>query len=75
MVTLREARIQKLLSIAALAERAGVAIATVHLAEQGRRAPQFATMRKIAEALELDPREIAEFRAALDAALEGKEAA
>ena len=72
MVSLHEARLRRLLSIQALARRADVAINTVHFAEMGRQVPRFASMRKIAAALELEPTDIDEFRAAIEAAVDGK---
>ncbi len=71
---LREARVRRLLSVRGLAKRAGVAPATIYYVERGQRVPQFETMRKIAVALDMEPGEIAEFRQAIDAALEGKAA-
>jgi transcriptional regulator with XRE-family HTH domain len=75
MGTLREARVRRLLSIRKLAALAGVAPLTIQLVERGQRVPQFGTMQKLAAALEVDPQEIAEFRRAMEAAVEGKEAA
>jgi transcriptional regulator with XRE-family HTH domain len=65
---LREERVRRLLSVRALAARAGVAPATVHLVETGRRRPQFLTIERLSRALGVDPTEVAEFRAVLDAA-------
>ena len=75
MPTLRELRIRRLLSLRELAKRASVAQRTIVEAEAGRQVPRPATMRKIAEALDVDPMEIDEFRAAIEDAIEGKEAA
>ena len=75
MPTLREVRIRRLLSIRELAKRAGVAQRTVVEAEAGRQVPRPATMRKLAEALGVDPLEVDEFRAAVEAAVGGKAAA
>ena len=75
MPTLRELRIRRLLSLRELAKRASVAQRTIVEAEAGRQVPRPATMRKIAEALDVDPMEIDEFRAAVENAIEGKEAA
>jgi DNA-binding XRE family transcriptional regulator len=58
-----------------LAKRAGVAQRTVVDAEAGRTVPQPATMRKLAEALGVDPMEIDEFRAAAEGRIEEKAAA
>ncbi len=72
MPPLREIRIRKLLSVRELAKRAGVAQRTVVEAEARRQVPRPATMRKLAGALGVDPMEVDEFRAAMDAALERK---
>ena len=70
MATLREERVRRLLSVRALARRAGVAPTTVHLVESGRRAPQFLTIERLSRALGVEPGEVDEFRAALAAAAE-----
>ena len=75
MPTLREVRIRKLLSLRELAKRADVAQRTIVEAEAGRQLPRPTTMRKLAEALGVVPEEIDEFRAAIDAAIAGKDAA
>ncbi len=77
MLTLREARMRKLLTVRALAAAARVSPTTIHLAETGRRLPHFGTMRKIAAVLDAEPTEIKEFAAAIEqrGTLEGKAAA
>ncbi len=75
MPTLRELRLRRLWSQRELARRAGVAEWTVIAAESGRRVPRLLTMRKIAEALDVDWAEVDEFRAAMERAVGGKEAA
>ena len=70
MPTLREVRIRRLLSQRELAKRANVAQRTVVEAEAGRQVPHPKTMRKLAEALEVGPMEIDEFRAAIESAVE-----
>ena len=67
MATLREERVRRLLSVRALAKRAGVAPTTVHLIETGRRRPQYLTIHRLSEALGVDPVEVEEFRAVLEA--------
>ena len=74
MATLREHRIRRLWSQRELARRAGVAERTVVNAETGRRLPRLLTMRRIADALGVDWRDVAEFRAAVEG-LEAKAAA
>ena len=63
--TLRQARAERMLTVRALARAAGCSPHTVHQVETGRRVPQFATIRRLAEALGVQPAEIAEFRPAL----------
>jgi len=75
MPTLREVRIRKLLSLRELAKRADVAQRTIVETEAGRQLPRPTTMRKLAEALGVTPEEIDEFRVAIEAAIEGKDAA
>ncbi len=75
MPKLREARTAKLWSIRDLAAEAGVATRTIVQIEAGRLTPRFATMRKIAKALGVDPAEVEEFAKALRQAAEGKAAA
>ena len=72
MLTLKEARAERLLTVRALAERAGVAFSTVHLIETGKSTPRFDAIQKIAAALGMEPREIAEFAAAIDGVARGK---
>lgn len=67
MVKLRKARLQRLLSQRALAKQAGVALKTVIDLELGRTQPHFETMRKLSEALGVEPIEIDEFWQALEA--------
>lgn len=75
MMTLREARLRRLWSIRELAKRSGVATATIVAIEAGRHSPRLVTMRKLAGALGVDPSEIAEFAAAIEAEIAGKDAA
>ena len=67
MRTLREWRITRLLSIRKLAEIADLSPRTIHEAEHGRRTPSLETMRKLSEALRVEPDEVEEFVAAMDA--------
>ncbi len=75
MVTLKEARAARLLTVRALAERAGVAFSTVHLIETGKSVPRFDAIQKISMALGVEPRDVAEFAAAIEGVAQGKEAA
>ena len=59
MATLRELRIERLWTQRELARRAGVAHGTIVSAETGQRLPRLLTMRRIADALGADCREIA----------------
>ena len=75
MARLRDVRVRRLLSMRQLAKEAGVAPTTVYLIESGRRLPHYGTIRKLAAALEVEPAEVEEFRAAMEAAAAGKDAA
>jgi transcriptional regulator with XRE-family HTH domain len=66
MPSLREARLQALLSIRQLARRAGLAPTTIYLLETRQRTPQLLTVYKLSRALDVDPEEIDEFRSAFD---------
>ncbi len=66
MPSLASVRRRRLLTQRALANKAGVALSTVYAIENGRRAvPRFEVIRKLAEALEIEPLEIDEFRHAI----------
>ncbi len=75
MKTLREWRVEKLLGVKALAKLAGVSNTTIIQIERGDQVPMFRTIRRLSTALDVEPREVAEFRQVMDAAIEGKEAA
>ena len=75
MVSLREARLARFLSIRDLARLAGVSPRTIVEAEAGRRVPYFVTARKIAEALGVEPGAIDEFAVRADEGFAGKGAA
>ena len=64
MVTLREARLQALLSMRQLARQAGVSPTTIQLLEGGQHSPQLLTIYKLSRALGVEPAEIDEFRSA-----------
>lgn len=67
MPTLRQARAERLLSIRELAAAAGVAPSTIYLIEAGRTRPRPRVIRRLARALDVDPRSIDEFREAIEA--------
>ncbi len=55
---LRELRVEQALTVRALGERSGVAYDTVNKLELGRRPAHASTIRKLAEALSVEPREL-----------------
>ena len=55
---LRELRVEKALSLRALGERTGVAYDTINKRELERRPARLSTIRKLAEALGVMPREL-----------------
>jgi DNA-binding XRE family transcriptional regulator len=65
---LSEVRIGKLLDPKELAEKADVSVSNIHAIEVGRWLPSLATVRKLSAALEIDPLEVDEFRAAIEQA-------
>ncbi len=69
---LKEARVGKFLTMAKLAEKAGVSLYTIRNIETGASIPTLSVAAKIAEALEIEPAEIDEFRASRDAAARGR---
>jgi DNA-binding XRE family transcriptional regulator len=72
---LREWRQERLMSIADLAAAAGVSTKTLVQVEHGRQRPQWRTMRALCKALDVQPRDVAEFAAAMDAEPGHEEAA
>ncbi len=65
MMTLKTARMARLLTVVELADKAGVASSTVHLTETGQTTPRVSVMRKIAAALDMPATEITEFAVAM----------
>ena len=65
MPLLRQTRVNRLLTIRELAQRAGVAPSTVYLIEAGRTQPSLRVIRQLATALGVEPQAIDEFRQAL----------
>ncbi len=55
---LQELRVERALSLRALGERSGVAYDTINKLELGRRPAHASTIRKLAEALDVEPREL-----------------
>lgn len=67
MTSLEILRRRRLLTQAELAKAAGVGVSTIYLIENGkRRSLRPRVMRAIAQALEVDPLEIDEFRRAVE---------
>jgi transcriptional regulator with XRE-family HTH domain len=63
MRPLREIRRSQFMTIEELAEKAGVSTKTIVEAEMGRTRPKFRTIRRISEALGVEPGDVAEFAA------------
>jgi DNA-binding Xre family transcriptional regulator len=55
---LRELRVERALSLRALGERSGVAFDAINKLENGKRPARLATIRKLAEALSVEPKEL-----------------
>jgi transcriptional regulator with XRE-family HTH domain len=55
---LRELRVQQALSLRALAERSSVAFDTINKLELGYRPARLVTIRKLADALDVEPKEL-----------------
>ncbi len=55
---LRQLRVEKALSLRALKERSGVAYDTINKLENGNRPARLVTIRKLAEALDVEPKEL-----------------
>jgi transcriptional regulator with XRE-family HTH domain len=55
---LQELRVERALSLRALGERSGVAYDTINKLELGRRLAHASTIRKLADALGVEPREL-----------------
>lgn len=72
---LSEARARRLIEPSELAEKAGVSRANIYAIEAGRWLPTLATVRKLSEALDIDPMEIDEFKAAIERSSQRKKGA
>jgi transcriptional regulator with XRE-family HTH domain len=55
---LQELRVERALSLRALGERSGVAYDTINKLELGRRPAHTSTIRKLADALGVEPKEL-----------------
>ena len=55
---LRQLRVERALSLRALGDRSGVTFATINNLENGKRPARLATIRKLAEALGVEPKEL-----------------
>jgi transcriptional regulator with XRE-family HTH domain len=55
---LRQLRVERALSLRALGERSAVSFATINNLENGNRPARLATIRKLAEPLAVEPREL-----------------
>lgn len=73
MKSLREWRLERLMSIDDLSAQTGVSNKTIIQIEHGRQLPRLRTIRRLSDTLAVDPRDVSEFVAALDAL--GKESA
>jgi transcriptional regulator with XRE-family HTH domain len=69
MMSLREVRAERLLSIRDLARKASVASSTVYLIEAGRTTPQLHVVARLADALDVAPSDVVEFRRAIEASM------
>jgi XRE family transcriptional regulator, regulator of sulfur utilization len=59
---LRQLRVEKALSLRALKERSGAAYDTINKLENGHRPARLATIRKLADALGVEPKELIQER-------------
>lgn len=65
MVSLNELRRRRALSLAALSEQSGVTPKTINDVERGLVVPKLRTVRKLSEALAVEPAEVTEFARAI----------
>lgn len=68
MPKLEAIRKARLFTQQTLAEKANIAIGTIYRIEAGRATPRFNIIRKLCDALTVDPSEVDEFRATLQGA-------
>jgi transcriptional regulator with XRE-family HTH domain len=64
--SLREWRVERLLGVKALGRQAGVSNKTIVQIEHGAQVPSFRTIRRLSDALGVEPQDVAEFAAALE---------
>ena len=69
-VDLKEARIRNFFSMAKLADKAKVSVATIRDVESGRQQPSLTTCAKLAAALSMSPEAIAECQETMQRLLE-----
>jgi transcriptional regulator with XRE-family HTH domain len=55
---LRDLRVESALSLRALSEKSGVGFATIHALENGHRPARLVTIRKLTDALGVEPKEL-----------------
>jgi transcriptional regulator with XRE-family HTH domain len=66
MKSLREWRLERVMGTDTLAAKAGVSNKTIIQIEHGRQLPRPRTIRRLSEALDVEPRDVTEFNQALD---------
>lgn len=66
-----EHRRRQMLTVRDLADRSGASTSTIMAIEHGTKMPRYATMRKIAGALGVDPLAVSEFAAIIEGAGNG----
>ena len=72
MRSLKEWRARRLLTVRGLAKAASVAPGTVYKVENGRTSPQFRVIQALSTVLGVEPEEVTEFAAAIEAVSQGK---
>jgi transcriptional regulator with XRE-family HTH domain len=72
---LREVRERRWVTQTELAERTGLTVSTISRLEQGHQRPRISTVRKLAEALDINTEDLVEWAPAPEGAEQGKAAA
>lgn len=62
MPTLKQIRINRLLSMRELAAKAGVGLSTLYMIESGKAKPGLRAIRRLSATLNVEPTEVQEFR-------------